>query len=152
MKHAPEEYKSIFAGVRADLGFPKERKPLLIGVDGIDGAGKSSFASWLSWQLELPAVNLDLYVVRGSSPIRWRSDDLRRVLEARQELQRPVICEGILLLAALRDVGRRPDVLVYVDMDGNEGARSLHSELVSYQAKFSPRDGAQYRVRHTRGT
>lgn len=95
MKHAPEEYKSIFAGVRADLGFPKERKPLLIGVDGIDGAGKSSFASWLSWQLELPAVNLDLYVVRGSSPIRWRSDDLRRVLEARQELQRPVICEGI---------------------------------------------------------
>jgi hypothetical protein len=152
MKQSPEEYESVLLGVRSALGFPLERKPLLIGVDGLDGAGKSSFASWLSWQLEMPAVHLDLYLVQHSRPLSWRFDDLQRVLEARQRLGRPVICEGILLLTALQHIGRRPDVLIYVEMTGNEGTRALQSELASYQAEFSPRDSAHYHLRHTSDT
>ena len=126
MRRAPAEYQTILAGVRGDLGFPKERKPLLIGVDGVDGAGKSSFASWLAWQLEMPTVHLDLYVVQDSQPIIWRFGDLHRALEARlQAHQKPVICEGILLLAALRHIGCRPDVLVYVEQAGQEGSMLL---------------------------
>jgi hypothetical protein len=30
--------------------------------DGVDGGGKSSLASWLAWQLGMPAVQLDLYL------------------------------------------------------------------------------------------
>jgi pantothenate kinase-related protein Tda10 len=40
--------------------------PLLIAIDGADGIGKSSLASWLAWQLGAPAIYLDLYVIRGS--------------------------------------------------------------------------------------
>jgi 2-phosphoglycerate kinase len=36
--------------------------PLLIAIDGADGCGKSSLASWLAWQLGIPAVQLDLYL------------------------------------------------------------------------------------------
>jgi 2-phosphoglycerate kinase len=32
------------------------RAPLLIAIDGADGVGKSSLASWLSWQLGAPAI------------------------------------------------------------------------------------------------
>ena len=38
------------------------RLPLLIAIDGVDGGGKSSLASWLAWQLGMPAVQLDLYL------------------------------------------------------------------------------------------
>lgn len=53
-----------------------KRLPLLIGVDGRWGAGKSSVASWLAWQLGMPAVSLDLYMIRDSKPLEWRSEDL----------------------------------------------------------------------------
>jgi hypothetical protein len=44
-----------------------DRLPLLIAIDGADLAGKSSLASWLAWQLGMPAVQLvDLYL------IKWR--------------------------------------------------------------------------------
>jgi hypothetical protein len=35
------------------------RLPLLIGIDGADGLGKSSLPSWLAWQLGAPAIHLD---------------------------------------------------------------------------------------------
>ena len=54
-----------------------DRLPLLIAIDGADGIGKSSLASWLAWQLGAPAIYLDLYVIRGSNPLRWRSDELK---------------------------------------------------------------------------
>ena len=52
--------------------------PRLIGIDGDDGVGKSSLASWLAWQLGAPAIYLDLYVIRGSHPLRWRTEQIRR--------------------------------------------------------------------------
>jgi len=53
---------------------------LLIAIDGLDGAGKTSLAAWLSWQLEMPAVHLDLYIVRDADPLQFRIDDLAKVL------------------------------------------------------------------------
>src|ERR1700745_3187927 len=59
------------------------RLPLLIAIDGADGIGKSSLASWLAWQLGAPAIHLDLYLVRGSDPLRWRTDELQRAVDTR---------------------------------------------------------------------
>jgi hypothetical protein len=98
--------------IRSALGFPSECRPLLIGIDGIDGSGKSSAASWLSWQLKMPAVHLDLYLVRDSQPLTWRYDELSRLLEGQVVLQRPLIVEGVMLLQVLRKIRRAPDFLV----------------------------------------
>ena len=57
------------------------RLPLLIAIDGADGSGKSSLASWLAWQLGMPAVQLDLYLT-DTKPIQWLTADLARVLPA----------------------------------------------------------------------
>src|SRR5215469_13393689 len=76
--------------------------PLLIAIDGPDGVGKSSLASWLAWQLGAPAIHLDLYLVRGSDPLRWRNDELKAILDTRLvEHAKPVVVEGILILQAL---------------------------------------------------
>jgi pantothenate kinase-related protein Tda10 len=45
---------------RIKTALTPDRLPLLIAIDGASGCGKSSLASWLAWQLELPAVQLDL--------------------------------------------------------------------------------------------
>src|SRR5258706_194814 len=103
------------------------RLPLLIAIDGADGVGKSSLASWLAWQLGAPAIHLDLYLVRASDPLRWRSDELRRAVNTRLvEHAGPLIVEGILVLDALGKIRRKPDYLVYVD---GEGGHSLSTSL-----------------------
>src|SRR5262245_55834815 len=73
--------EALLRKVQEALG--RDRLPLLIAIDGADGIGKSSLASWLAWQLGAPAIYLDLYVIRGSNPLRWRSDELQSIIHTR---------------------------------------------------------------------
>jgi hypothetical protein len=54
--------------------------PLLIGIDGADGVGKSSLASWLAWQLGMPTVHLDFYLIHGSEPLAWMVKEIDRMI------------------------------------------------------------------------
>jgi uridine kinase len=144
---APPSYLELRKILREALGFPDERRPQLIGIDGLDGSGKSSLAAWLSWQMEMPAIHLDLHIVRDSDPLVWRFDDLARALEGAQFLpsRRPVIVEGILLLRALQQISRAPDFHVFVDKDGHEGC--MKEQLDSYLNGYQPKDKANYVLR-----
>jgi hypothetical protein len=118
--------------------------PLLIVIDGADGIGKSSLASWLAWQLGAPAIYLDLYVIRGSNPLRWRSDELERIVHTRLvEHAGPLVAEGVLILDALGAIGRKPDFLVYVDGEGGHG---LSSRIAEYRTRHRPEQQAQFRL------
>lgn len=118
--------------------------PLLIVIDGADGIGKSSLASWLAWQLGAPAIYLDLYVIRGSNPLRWRSDELERIVHTRLvEHAGPLVAEGVLILDALGVIGRKPDFLVYVDGEGGHG---LSSRIAEYRIRHRPEQQAQFRL------
>jgi uridine kinase len=142
---ASKSYRSLRTSIRRALGFPQERRPLLIAIDGLDGAGKSSLAAWLSWQLEMPAVHLDLYIVRDSNPLEFRSNDLAKVLDARTNLNRPVIVEGILILKALSEIGRTPDFLVFVHRISHKS--SLRTLTAEYIREFNPRQKANQTIK-----
>jgi uridine kinase len=134
--------EALLCKVHERLG--PNRLPLLIAIDGADGIGKSSLASWLAWQLGAPAIPLDLYLVRDSDPLRWRSDELQRILNTRLvEHVRPVVVEGILILEALDKIGRRPDFLVHLD---GEGSHSLSNRLADYRAQYQPEQQAHFRL------
>src|SRR4051794_35498702 len=96
-QEAPPAYLELRERLHEALG--PDRKSLLIGLDGRDGAGKSSLAAWLSWQLGMSAVYLDLFMRQGR-PVSWRTDDLQRAIDSRlgRDPPRPLIVEGILLL------------------------------------------------------
>jgi 2-phosphoglycerate kinase len=49
MKSPLPESAALLKKVQQCLG--PNRAPLLIAIDGADGVGKSSLASWLAWQL-----------------------------------------------------------------------------------------------------
>jgi hypothetical protein len=121
----------------------RERGPILIGVDGVDGAGKTSFATWLAWQFGMKVVHLDLYVIKSRRPIEWRADDLARTIEARLgNGGRPLVVEGILLLQALSHIGKAASKLFFVELEGNNGSHCLTDEISNYLSRYEPRKSA----------
>jgi hypothetical protein len=131
--------KELLSRVNAALG--PDRKPLLIAIDGPDGVGKSSLASWLAWQLGMPSVHLDLYVIRDSKPLKWMTDEVARLIQTRASLGRPIIVEGICVLDVLDQITRSPDFLVYVR---GEGGQTLSNSLASYGQRWKPVERAHY--------
>lgn len=107
------------------------RLPLLIAIDGADCVGKSSLASWLAWQLGMPAIQLDLYLT-CLEPIQWLTEDLQRVVSRRLDRDRPLIVDGVLILEALDQIGRKADFLVWVD---GERDSSLTTQIANYRSR-----------------
>jgi uridine kinase len=158
LKIVSAEYEALLTEVQAALG--PERKPLLFGIDGKAGVGKTSLSNWLAWQLGMPAIHLDLFVVQQNmvaGPIARRSADLDRCMKARGD--RPIIVEGVLLLEALEEVGRFADFLIFVDEQPSARVRPPDSDLIDtrefsltnqigrYFSRRSPADRADFRLR-----
>jgi hypothetical protein len=130
--------EKLLEPLQKELG--PDRRPLLIAIDGADGIGKSSLASWLGWQLGMPALHLDLYLIKDSNPLAWRTDELARLISSRVDIGRPVIAEGILILDALDQISRRPDFLVYVRGNGSHG---LSKRIENYRKRQKPEERAK---------
>ena len=143
---APPEYSKVLEHARAALGFPHEWKPIIIGLDGLNGAGKSSLACWLAWQLNTALIHLDMFTVRDSEPQDWRTDDLKRAIDARLNIGLPVIVEGMLLLDALQKIGCSPGFLVFVTKVGNNGSYTLRKRIDEYFARQKPHAKADHEV------
>jgi uridine kinase len=116
---------------RVKRALTRNRLPLLIAIDGADGIGKSSLASWLAWQLGMPAVQLDLYLT-SLERIQWLAADLKRVVDRRLDQQRPLIVDGVLVLDALDEIGRNADFVVFV---AGSGGIALASQLAEYRVR-----------------
>jgi uridine kinase len=116
---------------RVQTALTPNRLPLLIAIDGADGVGKSSLASWLAWQLGMPAIQLDLYLT-NLHPLQWLTPDLKRVVDRRLDRERPVIADGVLVLDALAQIGRKADFVIFVT--GNRGL-ALASQLADYRLR-----------------
>jgi hypothetical protein len=119
------------------------RLPLLIAIDGADGCGKSSLASWLAWQLEMPTVHLDLFMT-ATVPVQWLTADLRRAISHRLDRERPVIVEGILVLDATEQVDRSPGFLVFVT---GKGSSFFSEQIKTYRSRKRPCGKADFVIR-----
>lgn len=120
------------------------RRKLTIGIDGVDGAGKSPLARFLSWQLGMPALETDMFFQKGKSYPFLRFDEIGNLIYFRHFLDRPVIIEGIRLLETLEHLKIKQDVLIYVINSGFEGSHRLKEELEAYRTKYNPQGNADY--------
>ena len=124
--------------------FVRPWRKLTIAVDGITGAGKSTFSRYLAWQLGMPLVETDMFRIMEQEPPAYRYREIWMVLESRHELERPVIIEGVFTLQVLSQVNVKPDYLVYVEnSEASEGLR-YGKPLKRYFVGYSPRDKADY--------
>ena len=158
LRTSTPEYEMLLTKLCAALG--PNRKPLLIGIDGNECGGKTTLSNWLAWQLGMPVVHLDLFLVRSETPapIVRRVADLDRCIKARGD--RPLIVEGVLLLDALDEVSRSPDFLIFVEERSAPSTRkrppdsdlidtrefSLGNQVAAYLSRRTPAARASHRL------
>ncbi len=133
LKVAPPDYVVALERCWLATGFP-DRKRCLIGIDGLDLAGKSSLGAWLAWQLGTPCIFLDDYRTQRKLPRSWRAEEINRLLSARLDMNRPVLIESVFLLEAMRQLDRALDLLIYVESQKREPADAMDG-LVDYVAR-----------------
>ncbi len=85
----------------------------LIGIDGIDGSGKTTLSIKIAEELGYTHIKLDDYVSEncGTFIEHIRYDELRSLVHNTHEL---IILEGVCLLAVLDRLQRKADLLIYV--------------------------------------
>lgn len=137
-------------------------RSLTIAVDGRNGAGKSSLARHLGWQLGIPVVETDFWLL-DDVPIKHNVSALMKLIRWRHKSNRPVIVEGIAMLQTLKIAGLQPDYLVMVTNTSLEVAETeicttdhadadtnitkcLSTEVEEYLNKYRPQDRADWHV------
>jgi hypothetical protein len=147
---APPPYCELYRALWHALGYPKQRRPIVIGIDGRNGQGKTSLASWIAWQFEMEAIHLDLFADLKSRPIVWRTEELRRVINARLQRRRPALIEGVLLLDVLKAVSLEPDFLIFAGTTGVEDdAIGLARQINEYLARQNASSKAHFHLQWT---
>ena len=134
-----EKQTTLVAKLRQHI-YPQRK--YTIGVDGLDGAGKSVLARYLAWELDMPTVETDLYIVRGTNPPSYRYRELGQLVAARHQSNRPLIIEGILLLQTLHNIDVKTDFLIYVESTTNHSSDRLRELLRRYNEEFIPKQRA----------
>lgn len=83
-----------------------------VGIDGIDGCGKTTLAKYLAEQLKVKLISLDDYLIKnqGSYLKSLRYEAIRMACFT----QPRYIVEGVCLLQVLKTTGLEIDTLVYV--------------------------------------
>jgi hypothetical protein len=109
----------------------------LIAFDGYPGVGKSTIAKAISAHLRIECIHLDDFLTPGLGMFVPAIN----LSELSAKLQkRPIIVEGICILAVMKQLSVMPDLLVYVQPYQEEilVGESLAEEIGAYVKKFSP--------------
>lgn len=124
--------------LRSRIGRPP--KPLLIGIDGAPGTGKTTSAIDLGLLLSIPVVSLDNHVEpnRGRYADSIRYEDIRSELSAAMGRAPVVLVEGVCLRLVLERLGHTPNVSIYVKLH-NERGRMAKADLCD-QAPLTPEE------------
>jgi hypothetical protein len=133
----------LLAAVKEALG--PERLPLIIGIDGSVEAGKTRLAAWLWWQLGIPVVHSDGFIIRDTDRLEWRYEDLGSVIHSLLDTKRPMIVEGVCLRQALRPLDLDPDFLVWLENESGPEP-GPHDPTQDYMREFRPRENADFRL------
>lgn len=115
----------------------KQMPEWLLAIDGFHGAGKTALACDLATQLAVDVVHLDEYLRRNQGgyvdflQYQELADALRR---------RPLIVEGVCILAVLRRLDIAPDILIYVTSRKRRAEKTSHlaREVLEYHRLFEP--------------
>ena len=116
----------------------------MIAVDGITGSGKSGLSRYMAWQLDMPTIETDMLRLMDDEQPSYRLEELGNLIQARHELDRPVIVEGIFLLDTLNKLGIEPDYIVYVKKEETDSGYALRDSLPEYLEKYKPEEKSDY--------
>lgn len=134
----PTEYQPVVEWLLPQL-LPWRK--MTIAIDGVDHAGKSSLGRFLAWQCAMPLIETDFTLMKGPEPavpgIPVPVHDgslLRKLIERRHKLDRPVLVEGVFVLRQLAATGITPDLLIEMRAPGVVG--TWRKEFAAYRQAY----------------
>ena len=119
-------------------------RKLTIGIDDVDGVGKSPLARFLSWQFSIPSAETDMFLKEGDTFPSLRYNELKNLLEFRHSRNWPIIIEGLYLLEVLDNLNINLDVLIYVTNKDFDGGDRFKKGLEEYRSKYDPIGKSDY--------
>lgn len=87
--------------------------PRVIAITGSYAAGKTTLGRYLAWYFNISLIETDLFLVSGP-PLKYRNEEIERIISLRLTLSRPVIVDGAAVLSLLSELGRTPDFIIKV--------------------------------------
>ena len=142
LKEITQQHKDLVVAAWGELGTWRD---FLVGIDGRDNSGKSTLARFLAWQMDMPAIETDLFLVPNEDGlIRYRNADLKRLIEARLNKGWPVIVEGPFLLMNLDKLGFTPNYLICMENQSYKGSDTWQDAFASYENDYAPREQADF--------
>ena len=110
---------------------------MTIAIDGVDHSGKSTLARFLAWQLGMPAIETDLALVQSNGPPAHDIALVKRLVNMRHGMNRPVIVEGVFVLAVLEQSGIRPEIAIRAESRSHPRAGSWPEAFAEYSARHA---------------
>lgn len=87
---------------------------LMIGIDGYDGAGKTTLGNKISKLLNIEHIDIDKYIIKKGNDFINNINDKKLVEDISSFDRRKLIVSGICLLKILRRNNINLDILIYV--------------------------------------
>ncbi|MFQ5863424.1 MAG: P-loop NTPase fold protein, partial [Candidatus Brocadiales bacterium] len=104
---------------------------MVVGLDGVYGAGKTTLAKNLAEKLSSEIIELDKFVARGQGGyveyINYSS--LKQAIDGARKQETSVIVDGVCLLKVLRRIDVKLDILIYVKQMRPDGSWLDEDEL-----------------------
>lgn len=134
----PPEYEQV---VEALVPVLNNLPGKVVGIDGLDGSGKTTLGRFLAWYFNVSLIETDHFLHDGQQ-FSYRLEEIDRIIGARLSKPRPVIVEGVQLLSLLSKLGRSPDFLIYVKNQCFSGSEALSYDLLAYGKLHKPEAAA----------
>jgi hypothetical protein len=97
----------------------RDRKPKRVGIDGLDGAGKSHLSLAIASELNAAVIELDEYVEKNRGNYVAFIDYAGLAAKISESLS--FVIEGVCLLAVIERLGVHLDCLIYVKRMSSSG-------------------------------
>ncbi len=134
----PPEFDAVAEKLAPNLA---SRGRKLIAINGAPLAGKTTLGRFLAWYFNATLIESDQYL-KGDGTMAHDLGTIKLHIDARLNRKLMVFIEGATVLRTLRDIDRKPDLLVYVENTNDLGADSLAEEMAAYDTEFKPKASA----------
>lgn len=119
------EFATTFDELVAFINSKNTSRPVLLGIDGFDGSGKTTLAFAVANRLSGVRVGLDDYVDEDRKADSFvgllRLEDLARDLSRLLRRFRLVVVDGVCLSQAFAAIGTKPSSVIYVKKISQQG-------------------------------
>ena len=109
--------------------------PIIIGIDGLSGSGKTSYGRFLSYFYNVMLIESDAFVTGCILKQEYDFESIKRIIDNRLRHSRPVIIEGICIVDLLSKLNMKSGYLIRVVNLHQYENKALDKHVKEYECR-----------------